>query len=69
MDILFTKWWMHGLLRPLECGLLKNCAPEKGFIADLKEVVKVLRVILYDKSVPDLNINKSELEVFITEKK
>jgi len=69
MDILFTKWWMHALLKPLECGLLKSCAPEQGFMTDLKQVVKVLKVILYNKSVPDLNINIPGLEVFITEKK
>ena len=54
MDVLFTKWWMHGLLRPLECGLLRNCASEREFMIDMKEVVKILKVVFYDKPVSDL---------------
>jgi len=69
MDILFTKWWMHGLLKPLECGLLKNCAPEFGFVKDLKEVVKILKVIFYDKPITDLSIDIPGLEEFIIKKK
>lgn len=69
MDILFTKWWMHGLLKPLECGLLKNCAPELGFIKDLKEVVKILKVIFYDKPVSDLSLAIPGLEEFAAKKK
>jgi hypothetical protein len=69
MDILFNKWWRHGLLKPLECGLLKNCAPESGFINDLKEMAIILKAIFYDKPIAGLSLNIQGLEKFVADKK
>ena len=69
MDILFTKWWLLVLIRPLENGLIKNCASEQEFINDITKVVKVLKTILYDKKIDELPYVSKKLNDFVLSKK
>lgn len=69
MDILFNKWWLLAFMKPSENGLLRNCANENSFILQLKPVVKVLKAVLYDKSIDGVSTESTLISSFVTSKK
>ncbi len=45
MDVLYTKWWMTAILRPMEYGLLGMCATDKVFSQCTLFIMRTLRAI------------------------
>jgi len=68
MEILFYKWWMRGILKPCENGLLKNCGSEAVFVKELMEVIKLLKLIFADKFSSEACSSKL-IENFVLEKR
>ena len=68
MEILFGKWWMRGLLKPCENGLLKNCGSETIFVKELMEVIKLLKLVFADAVTHEMFTSKFA-EDFVMEKR
>jgi len=64
-EFLFNNWWAKILVKPLENGLLKNCEEESSFLIDLKEAVKVLKLVFCERLPPDTKFPSKIIEEFI----
>lgn len=68
MDILFNKWWLRGLMKPLENALLRNCSFDTKFIVQFKSIAKIMKNVIYGKDLCDLSGNPL-LNDFVASKK
>jgi len=64
-EILLDKWWITALMKPGECGLLKSCIEEELFINDLKEVMKVLKLVFSNKCIADVEFPSKAIKEFV----
>lgn len=67
MDIVFNKWWLPSLVKPSKSGLLSSCVSDSIFAFQLKPVIKILKLIFFDKE-PDPQLSHA-LNHFIAAKK
>lgn len=69
MDILFQKWWQSAFVRPLEHGMMKSSVMDESLDNTLKQILKILKAVLYGKPLEDQNPGTTQINEFIVAKK